>query len=225
MKPKARPMMAMGAMIAAAAMVAACGSSGGSGGGTPVSGEKAQSLVEDALAGKGAVECAFADEDMEGLAYIKANDVFRFDGVVAETEEFATDDEFGMFTGTGEISMLTTGGMMYMWEPGNSEGMAMDISAFQDDEMLFDVEELRDEDQFDDMECKRYTGSDSIFTVPGDVEFMDLGSMFSDALGGDMFEGMFDDEELANLFEDEELAEIFGDMDFDQLFEDAPTGN
>lgn len=220
MKVKTRPLMAMGAVIAAGAMITACGSDGGS----TATGADAQKMVESAADGDGAVECLVSDEDVEGVVYIKG-DKFRFDGVGTEEAVVEQDDQFDVFGAGDEISMLHTGGMVYIWETGGSEGMVMDVSDFSDDELPFDIDDLEDSDAFDDMECKPYKGSDKVFEVPGDVEFMDFGAMFADIFGGEEFAGVFDDPELAELFDSDEFQGMFDDPDLQEMLGQLPDGN
>lgn len=220
MKVKTRPLMAMGAVIAAGAMITACGSDGG---GT-ATGADAQKMVERAADGDGAVECLVSDEDMEGVVYIRGKE-FRLDGVMTEETVADQDDQFDMFGAGGEISMLHTDGMIYMWEPGASEGIVMDISDFSDDDLPFDIDELEDSDEYDDMECKPYKGSDKVFQVPGDVEFMDFGAMFADIFGGEEFADIFDDPELAELFDSEEMQGMFDDPEMQELLDQFSGAN
>lgn len=220
MKAKTRPLMAMGAVIAAGAVITACGSDGG---GT-VSGADAQKMVENAADGDGAVECAISDEDMEGVVYIRGKE-FRLDGVVTEDAAVEEGDQLDMFSAAGEISMLHTGGMVYMWEPGATDGVVMDVSEFSDDDLPFDIDELEDSDEFDDMECKPYKGSDKVFQVPGDVEFMDFGAMFADMFGGEDFGELFGDPELAELFDSDELQGMFDDPEMQELLDQLSGAN
>lgn len=221
MKLTTRPIMAMGAVIAAGAMITACGSDGG-GGGSTVTGDEAQQLVRTAVDDDKAVECAFADDDMEGVFYVKGRDLMRMDGEVTETVEVEDADEFDMFTDSGKISMLTADGMAYIWEPGGSEGMVMDISEFQDEEMPLDFDELEDSEE---LECKSYKGGDKVFQVPDDVDFMDFGAMFADIFGGEGLGGMFDDPELAELFDSDEVMDMFDDPEMQELLDQLQGGN
>lgn len=225
MKLTIRPIMAMGAVLAAGAMITACGSDGGGGafggggGGETVTGDEAQELVRTAVEDDKAVECTFADDEMEGVFYVKGRDLMRMDGEATETVETQDDDQFDMFTDSGEISMLTVGGKAYMWEPGGSEGMVMDLSEFQDEEMPLDFDELEDSEE---LECKPYKGGDKVFQAPSDVDFKDFGAIFADIFGGEDFGAVFDDQEP---FDPDEIADLFDDPELQELLGQLPGGN
>lgn len=178
-----RAVAALGAAVLLGGALAACGSDGGSDSASEATvtegivveaeetsnggAESTTELLEGAMSGGYSVVCDFTEPESStaGTMYIKGEENF-----------YLTAD-----SPTGEIRMLQDSNMVYMWGPGTEMALSFDTSTDDDaagDEMLSPAE-LQDEAIAENLSCKKYTGDMSVFQVPGDIEFLSFGDIFS----------------------------------------------
>lgn len=198
----------VGASLLVGGLVAGCGSSGGSdatadgsavdvvsggsaadsagagtggGGAAPAGSGKASStpaappeslrdrnhrLLTEAMAGKSAVACDFTESGAPGKVYLHGEERFRFEGM---TEE-------------GPMQMVREGAALFMWAPGTSDGLSMNVSAEQVGGSFFDPADLEGDGTVEDLNCNTYTGKPDIFDVPADVQFVSIDEMLKGAM-------------------------------------------
>lgn len=161
--------------VAAGALLVACGSSGDSASPAtttqaaatttsasaapgPSGGTSAESaaLIQAAVDGGDPVVCDMQMSDGgTGVAYIRGLDSLRAD--IDDVE-------------IGEMTMLLSGGEVYVWAPQDTRSVAFGPAMSEELEMMPEVEDLIDGDN-SVLDCQVYDGDTGVFAVPGDIEF------------------------------------------------------
>lgn len=117
-----------------------------------------RALLTAVRAGGDPVVCEFSKDGASGTMTIRGEDSFRFDGASEK----------------GPVQMVRDGANLYVWQPGATQGLSMDVSAQPGDEAAISPSGLESDADAESLRCQRYTGGDDVFAVPGGVNFISL---------------------------------------------------
>lgn len=120
--------------------------------------DQSRALLTAVRAGGDPVVCEFSKDGASGAMTIRGEDSFRFDGASEK----------------GPVQMVRDGDNLYLWQPGATQGLSMNVSAQPGDEAAISPSGLEDEADAESLRCQRYTGGDDVFAVPGGVDFISL---------------------------------------------------